>query len=101
MRVHRRRSHRRRKRIRRTVIVLATLTFLVLGVRSASFIRASWRSFSDRNQVNSQWALGDPSQNLALLATKSVAGPIAIPRRIVYSYSVIPGGVQLQTTCGS
>lgn len=93
-RVRVRRSHRLRKRIRRTVIVLAGLSLLGIGVRSASFIRASWRSFSSLNKVNSQWAQGDPSQNLALLAVKSVAGPIAIPRRVVYPYSVIPGGVR-------
>jgi hypothetical protein len=97
VRVRRRRSHhRRRKRIRRTVIVLAVLALLGVGVRLTPFIRASWRSFSYsyRNQSNPEWAQGDSSQNLALLAAKSVAGPIAIPRRVVYPYSVIPGGVR-------
>ncbi len=96
VRVRRHRSHRRRKRIRRIAIVLAVLAFLGFGVRSASFIRASWRSFSYSylNPVNSHWAHGNPSQNLALLAAKSVAGPIAMPRRIVYPYSVIPGGIR-------
>jgi hypothetical protein len=93
-RVRRRRSHHRRRRIRRIIVVLGMVALLGLGVRSASLLRATWRSFSFLNRDHTQWAQGDPSQNLQLLAAKSVAGPITIPRRVVYPYSVVPGGVR-------
>jgi hypothetical protein len=41
-----------------------------------------------------KWAQGNPSHNLALLATSSVASPLALPRQVVYPYSIIPGGIQ-------
>jgi hypothetical protein len=93
-RLRRRRSHRRRRHIRRAFFALAALGLLVLGVRSAPFLRAAWRSHASRAAGDSSWARGDASQNLSLLAAKSVAGPIVIPRRVVYPYSVIPGGIR-------
>jgi hypothetical protein len=48
--------------------------------------RSSW-SYSSANSSNSDWARGNPSQNLAALAAASAT------RRVVYPYSVVPGGV--------
>jgi hypothetical protein len=37
---------------------------------------------------------GNLSENLSVLAAKSVSMPLALPRHLVYPYSIIPGGVQ-------
>jgi len=93
-RVRRRRSHRRRRRMRRTIAVLAALGFLVLAARSASFLRTSWRSFTSRDSAELLWPQGDLSRNLSLLAARAFVSPLANQRRVVYPYSVIPGGVR-------
>ena len=84
---------RQRRRIRRTVFVFALLGFLYLGAWWAFSLRSSW-SRSNTSQDDLKWAQGSLSQNLAVLAAESVSPPLALPRRVVYPYSVIPGGVQ-------
>jgi hypothetical protein len=61
---------------------------------------AAWWAFSARSspdnlaQADLKWAQGNLSQNLAVLASASVSSPLNLPRRVVYPYSVIPGGIQ-------
>jgi hypothetical protein len=84
-----------RRRARR---MLLGVTALVLVLVSASVV--AWRVFSARSspdniaQADLKWAQGNLSQNLARLATASVSSPLSLPRRVVYPYSVIPGGIQ-------
>jgi hypothetical protein len=85
---------RRRRRVRRTVFLFLVLGFVYLGAWWIFSIRSSWLSRSNSDQADAQWAQGNLSQNLAQLASKSVSAPLALPRRVVYPYSVIPGGVQ-------
>jgi hypothetical protein len=70
------------------------LGFIYLAAWFALSVRSSWSSRARLGQDDSQWTQGDLSQNLALLAAKSVSPPLAPPRRVVYPYSVIPGGAQ-------
>ena len=70
------------------------LGFVYLAAWFALSLRSSWSSRAKLGQDDFQWAQGDLSQNLALLAAKSVSPPLVQPRRVVYPYSVIPGGVQ-------
>ena len=90
VRVRRSRSHQR-QRVRWTILLFAVLGLVYLG---------AWWTFSVRSsrvnpdQADLKWTQGDLSQNLALLATASVSAPLSLPRRVVYPYSVIPGGVQ-------
>jgi hypothetical protein len=95
---------RQRRRVRRTVFAFAVLGLLYLGawwifsVRLSS-VRSSWLSLIRPSRVNSDqtdlsWTQGNLSQNLSLLAMKSVSSPLTVPRRVVYPYSVIPGGVR-------
>jgi len=93
VRVRRSRSSRRR-RIRRTILVLATLGLIYVGAWWAFSVRSSWSSRTNPDKADLKWAQGNLSHNLALLATESVAAPLSLPRRVVYPYSVIPGGVQ-------
>ncbi|MGA8493367.1 MAG: PEP-CTERM sorting domain-containing protein [Terriglobales bacterium] len=95
---------RQRRRVRRTVFAFAVLGLLYLGawwsfsVRSSS-ARQSWLSLIRPSRVTSDqtdlsWTQGKLSRNLSLLAMKSVSPPLMVQRRVVYPYSVIPGGVQ-------
>jgi hypothetical protein len=90
VRVRRSRS-RQRRRVRRTIFLFALLGLVYLG---------AWWTFSvhsspaNPEQTDLKWTQGDLSQNLAVLARTSVSAPIALPRRVIYPYSVIPGGVQ-------
>ncbi|HXM23727.1 MAG TPA: PEP-CTERM sorting domain-containing protein [Terriglobales bacterium] len=93
VRVRRSRSSRRR-RIRRAVLVFATLGFIYVGAWWAFSVRSSWSSRTNPDQADLKWAQGNLSHNLALLATESVSAPLSLPSRVVYPYSVIPGGVQ-------
>jgi len=93
VRVRRTRS-RQRRRVRRTVAAFAVLGFLYLGAWWLFSVRSSWSSRNNPGQYDLNWARGDLSQNLALLAAQSVSPPLALPHRVVYPYSVIPGGVQ-------
>jgi len=87
-----RRTKSRQRRLRRRFL---TGTVLVLGYLCAWWalsVRSSIRTGSD--QANDRWTHGDLSQNLAMLAAGSVTVPLTVPRRVVYPYSVVPGGVQ-------
>jgi hypothetical protein len=90
----RRSWYARRRRVRRTVLVLATLGITYLGAWWAFSVRSSWLSRTSPDQADLKWAQGNLSHNLALLATESVASPLSLPRQVVYPYSVIPGGIQ-------
>ena len=95
VRVRRSRS-RQRRRVRRTVVVFAALGLVYLGAWWAFSVRSavSLSLRANADQADLKWAQGDLSQNLAVLARTSVSSPLALPRRVVYPYSVIPGGVQ-------
>jgi PEP-CTERM motif len=90
VRVRRSRSIRR-QRIRRTLFLCAALVILLVAVRQVLSFRSVWSSNQDNDL---EWAQGNLSQRLALLATKAVSSPLTLPRRVVYPYSVIPGGVR-------
>ena len=90
---------RQRRRVRRTVFVFAVLGILYLGAWWSFSVRPSWLSLirpsrSNSDQSDISWTQGNLSQNLSLLAMKAVSSPLAVRRRVVYPYSVIPGGVQ-------
>jgi hypothetical protein len=100
---------RQRRRVRRTVFAFAVLGLLYLGawwtfsVRSSSVrlssVRSSWLSLirpshTNSDQTDLSWTQGNLSQNLSLLAMESVSPPLTVPRRVVYPYSIIPGGVR-------
>ena len=91
VRVRRSRS-RQRRRVRWTILLFAVLGFAYLGAWWIFSVRPFSRTNSD--QADLKWTQGNLSQNLALLATASVSAPLTLPRRVVYPYSVIPGGVQ-------
>ena len=90
----RRRSNksRQRRRVRRTVFAFAILGVIYLAAWFAISVRSSLRAESD--QSDAQWTQGNLSQNLARLAAESVSAPLTLPNRVVYPYSVVPGGVQ-------
>lgn len=83
---------RQHRRVRRTVFAFAILGVVYLAAWFAISVRSSLRTQSD--QSNAQWEQGSLSQNLALLAAQSVSSPLVLPSRVIYPYSVIPGGVQ-------
>ena len=90
-RVRRARS-RRRRRVRRAVIVLGLLALVSFTAWIASR-RSFSPSYSTVARPNLDWAQGDASQNLALLAGHPA--PLATgPGRLVYPYSVVRGGVR-------
>ena len=94
-RVRKRRSSRSiyRRRVRRAAAALAVLTVLATTILGLSFhLPSRWNSPS--NQLPSEWEQGDLSQNLAELAATSVSAPVPPPRRVVYPYSVVAGGIQ-------
>jgi hypothetical protein len=93
VRVRRTRS-RRRRRVRRTVLILAMAGFVYLAAWCALSVRSSWSARASLGKGDAVWVRGNLSQNLALLAAKSVSPSLALPRRVVYPYSVVPGGVQ-------
>jgi len=74
--------------------VFATLGLISVGAWWALSFLSSWSSRTNPTQADLKWAQGNLSHNLALLATESVSVPLRLPRRVVYPYSVIPGGVQ-------
>lgn len=84
----------RRRRVRRTVLGFAVLGLIYVGAWWTFSFRSS-RSYPDNSaQADLKWAQGNLSQNLAVLATASVSSPLSLPGRVVYPYSVIPGGIQ-------
>jgi len=90
VRVRRRGS--RRRRLRRRFLTGATLVLAYLCIWWGFSVRSSIRAAA--YQANPKWTQGDLSQNLAMLAAGSVSVPLSVPRRVVYPYSVVPGGVQ-------
>jgi hypothetical protein len=94
-RVRKRRSRRSifRRRMRRAAAALAALTVLGAGVLWLSIhLPSQW--YSSSNQSQSEWEQGDLSENLAALAATSVSAPAPLPQRVVYPYSVVPGGIR-------
>ena len=85
---------RHRGRVRRTVYVVGSLLLLYLGGWWAFSVRSSRSSPGDADQADLKWLQGNLSENLSVLAAKSVSAPQTLPRHVVYPYSVIPGGIQ-------
>jgi len=91
----RRRSSRYRRRVRRSIAALAVVILVCFSVRLGSFVRSAWLSHTYLSKSeDSAWAREDPSRSLSVWAAETASGPIVIPRRVVYPYSVIPGGVR-------
>jgi len=95
-RVRRSRRRSRRRRVRRG----ATVLVLLLSLGFSAWIISSRYSyllprFSSAPNSTSDWEQGNPSQNLAALAGE-VAAPEPAPAagRLVFPYSVVPGGVR-------
>lgn len=91
--VRRRRRSGRNRRIRRGLMfaALVTVLFGAWAVLHRLGPPSSWFG-KERNSV---WEQGNPSRNLAMLAA-SQAWPLTTDgsRRLVYPYSIIPGGVR-------
>ncbi len=92
-RVRRRRSHRRR-RVRRAATVLGLLALVSLTAWWIASHHSFSRSYSIAARPNPDWARGNASQNLALLAGSGWSAPATDAGRPVYPYSVVPGGVR-------
>ena len=91
----RRRRSRSRRRIRRGLAALAAVILVCFSFRLASIVRSAWLSHTYLNQSeDSAWAREDPDEGLSVLASETASGPIVIPQRVVYPYSVVPGGVR-------
>lgn len=91
----RRSKSRRRRRMRQAATVLVLLLAAVISARWVARHPALWRSSAlSSNRPPSAWIQGDTSRNLAILAGQRVAAMFSNPHRIVYPYSVIPGGIQ-------
>jgi hypothetical protein len=88
----RRSGSRQRRRVRRTIVLFAALGLVYLGAWWSFSVRSSLRTNPDQAGLN--WTQGNLSQHLAHLAAASVSAPLSLPRRVVYPYSLIPGGVQ-------
>jgi hypothetical protein len=98
VRRHRRRSRSRRssnrRRIRHLATVLVLVAFLSFSAWWIASLGFSSRSYSSA-RPNSNWTQGNASENLALLAGHASSSAAATSaRRLVYPYSVIPGGVR-------
>jgi len=85
---------RYRQRIRRVLTALVLLAVLASAALWLSSSLTAWLAYSSVNQAQSAWQQEDLSHNLALLAAISTAPPLLSGPRIVYPYSVIPGGVR-------
>lgn len=88
-----RRGRSRQSRVSGLLLALVLLAIAGLVVKRTSSLWLSWRNALHSSQKASFWAQGDPSQKLALLAATSASAPVVSSPRIVYQYSVIPGGV--------
>jgi hypothetical protein len=92
----RRTRYRRRRRIRRLGWLLATLALIALSARwivASRHLHFSGSSYLSALRPNSPWDQWNPSVNLAVMAAQSAA-VIAAGPRVVYPYSVVPGGVR-------
>jgi hypothetical protein len=85
---------RSRRRIRRVLAALVLLTGLGFASLWLSSSLPSWLAFSSEDQEPSAWQQGNLNQNLSLLAAVSATPPQQYGPRIVYPYSIIPGGVR-------
>lgn len=83
-----------RGRIRGMFIAFSLLILAAFSALSIVPRRASWSPYAYLNQLNPEWTQGSSSLNLSILAARSATGPIPVRRRVVYPYSVVPGGVQ-------
>ena len=92
-RIRKRRSSRSlyRRRVRRVLAALAVLSVLGAGAFWLSF---NLPSRSSSIPAQSEWEQGDLSQNLAALAAASVSVTVPQRPRVIYPYSVVPGGIQ-------
>ncbi len=95
VRGQRRSRHCHRHVVRRIALAFALLVMLASAAWRSIPGRFSYSSFSRANSQNSLWLQGSARENLALLAGQSGTQP-QLPEsgRVVYRYSVVPGGVQ-------
>lgn len=82
---------RRRRRIGLAILVMVTLTILAA---SASWIASQRSSAWTASGPDSSFASAAAGQDLAALAGSSYSAPRGGFGRVVYPYSVIPGGVR-------
>jgi hypothetical protein len=72
-----------------TLVAVISLAAWWAAPRHSAVLR-----YSSRAGIDPEWARGNTSQNLALLAGGSRVQPEAGTGRLVYPYSVVPGGVR-------
>jgi hypothetical protein len=92
----RRTRYRRRRQIRRLGWLLAALALIALSaqwIADSRHLHFPASSYLSPLRSNSSQAERSPSVNLAVLAAQSAGVPDAGPR-VVYPYSVVPGGVR-------
>lgn len=92
--VRRRRSHRRGgvRRIITGLVLLALVSFTGWWIASRRSFSPSYPAVA---RPSPDWAQGNASQNLALLAGHPASpAPASGAGRLVYPYSVVPGGVR-------
>lgn len=93
VRVRRRRRSRGRRRIRRAMVAAVLLTVALSGWIAVQQFGPPTSWFAAESM--STWEQGDPSHNLAMLASRQLwSGPTTQVRRPVYGYSLIAGGVR-------
>ena len=92
--IRRRGKSRRSRRIRRTAIVVPLMLLILAGGWGISRRFSSTSSYY-ASPSSAQWMSGDPSAGLSVLASqKAMAEVNNTGRRVVYPYSVVPGGVR-------
>ena len=89
--VHRRRA-RHRRRFLKAAIAIALLPLLVFAAYLTAKRPPSY-SYTNLGALNSDWTRGNASENLAALAGRVPPAPPLHGGRLVYAYSVVPGGV--------
>jgi hypothetical protein len=87
--------HRRRNRCRFATAALAIALLPLLAVAAHLLTkRPHTYSYLTLGVHNSEWAGGSASENLAALAGRVAPAPPVRRGRLVYPYSVVPGGVR-------
>src|SRR5438105_15898846 len=87
--------HRRHRRARRAMLGFALVVMIAVSAWRSVPGRFGWPEASRASNQSSLWLQGSASDNLALLAGQSQGhAPVVKPGRLIYPYSVIPGGVQ-------